>query len=85
MTANPYEDLLRDIIKEINAIAMDGSIWQESDFDRGYRAGMMVIMKAIQDEIAAFALPNGNDSIRLINVDEWFRKGWREGDKGTVS
>jgi hypothetical protein len=73
VTSNAYEGLLRDIAKEINIIAMDKSIWQDSDFNRGYQAGMMVIMKAIQDEIAAFDLPM--ESINLINVDEWFREG----------
>mgnify|MGYP006210450135 CR=1 FL=1 len=72
MSTDAYKDLLTDIVKEINEIAMDKGIGGDSDFDRGYRAGMMVVMKAVQDEIRAFGL---SDSIELIDVDEWFRSG----------
>lgn len=72
MSIELYEDLLRDIVKEINVIALDDNIWGSSDFDRGYQAGMMVVMKAIQDKLQAFG---ASGSVRLVDVDEWFRLG----------
>lgn len=73
MTHDLYKGLLSDIVMEINEIALDKSIWKETEFDRGYRAGMMVIMKVVQDELRAFNL--NNKDVLLIDVDEWFRLG----------
>jgi len=70
-----YRDLLYDLIMEINALAMREDNWGDTSFDRGYIAGMFVIMKAVQEEIAAFKLPKTKYSKRLIDVDEWFRLG----------
>jgi hypothetical protein len=72
VSQNLYENLLRDIIKEINIIAEDISGADDTDFDRGYRAGMMVVMKAIQDELSAFGA-SGIGSLGLIDVDRWFK------------
>lgn len=71
MDSDIYEGLLRDIITEINVIAEDHSALELSEFERGYRAGMMVIMKVLQDEISAFNVPDL--TLNLVNVDEWFR------------
>ncbi len=73
MSSNIYEDLLRDIIKEINGVAEDFGNSENSEFDRGYRSGMMIVMKAIQDEILAFNIPKSD--LKFVDVDEWFRDG----------
>jgi hypothetical protein len=65
-----YKDLLRDVIAEINKVANEELNTGGSEFERGYRAGMMVVMKAFQDEISAFGL---SESLELIDVDAWFR------------
>jgi hypothetical protein len=64
-----YRDLVIDTVTEINKIANDSLSTGGSEFERGYRAGMMVIMKAIEDEISAFGL---SESLNLIDVDTWF-------------
>ena len=70
MPTDIYQNLLRDIISEINKITNDVSNTDGSEFDRGYRAGIMVMVKAVQDEISAFGL---SESTELIDVDSWFR------------
>lgn len=69
MSTDKYRDLLRDIVFEVNEIARDESIWEETEFYQGYRAGMMVVMKAIEDGIAAFGV---SESIDLVSVNDWF-------------
>jgi hypothetical protein len=57
---------------EVNNVAEQCDLDTNTEFNRGYRAGMMVIMKAIQDEINAFESINSQISLGLIDVDAWF-------------
>lgn len=70
-----FRDFLEDLIKEINVIALDESISDESSFDRGYRGGMRAILAAIKYKIDLFELEDSGLRAKLIDVDEWFRLG----------
>lgn len=68
-------DFLEDLIKEVNSTAMRETILEEISFERGYRAGIMAILKVFEDEIRAFNMQELGLNAKLIDVDEWFRLG----------
>lgn len=72
MSNDKYREALSDAICEINLILEENSGDNDTEFKRGYRAGVRVISKVIEDMISSFGITSSELDQKLIDVDRWF-------------